>query len=711
MSFRCLLLAFLATALPAAAQQTFTEVDGLLSVEAESFAARFPSTYAAYQFVHTWEYVADLPGPANTGSSGGAWMESLPDETGEDGIGPHVPEGTEGARMDYNIWINQPGTYYVWVRGKAKGAESNGVHVGLNGQLGGAQGISGFFAINVWTWESLRRNFAKATIQVDQPGAHTLNVWNRDDGFKCDKIVLARDIDYIPTGQGPPESLANQGTLLISPGSIPVATERVAFDLTFTTTQGVGPFSWSVEGSLPPGLTLDGPTGVLSGTPTRSGEFPFLVRVADSRGERGGRTYVMRVLAAPLQIISESPAPPAILGQPYSFQIEAIGGTPPYIYQQLRAYPPGLSINTSTGVVSGVPLQPGQFTFAVLLTDAAKTVSVEKVFALTVVGDPVSIVTSARLPRATVGEEYAAQLAAAGGAEPYVWSAVGALPEGFALSSSGLLTATPTDVLGEVSFRAAVTDALSSRVEREFSMVVMAPLASVTAAGFREGPLAPDSIVSAFGLELAEEQVAATQRPLPGELAGRRVQIVDSAGTRRPTLLFFVSPGQINYLLPPFIAPGLGTIEVLDPDNQVVASGPAEIQRVAPQLFVFTEGGIVAGYGVRVAGDGSQTIEELVRALPNGSLVPNPLAPLEESEQRYLVVFGTGLRAALRPPTATLAKTPVQVQFAGAHQEFDGLDQVNLGPLPTLSDDAAAPQLILQFDEGPTHPVTVPMAR
>src|SRR5690606_8157907 len=137
---------------------------------------------------------------------------------------------------------------------------------------------------------------------------------------------------------------------------------------------------------------------------------------------------------------------------------------------------------------------------------------------------------------------------------------------------------------------------------------------------------------------------------------------------------------------PPFIAPGPGTIEVLDPDNNVVASGPAEIQRVAPQLFVSTEGGIVAGYGVRVADDGAQTIEDLVRRLPNGSLVPEPLEPLEETEQRFLVVFGTGMRAALRPPTATLAGTPVPVQFAGAQTDFDGLDQVNLGPLPTLSD-------------------------
>lgn len=709
MQHRLLLLLCALVALPASAQQAFTEVDGLLSVEGESFAARFPSTWPNYTQIHTWKFVPELGGALNSGSSGNGWMESLPDEQPEHGSGPGVPEGPEGARLDYNIWINEPGLYYIWVRGKAKGSESNGLHVGVDGVLSGGQAISGFFPQNQWTWESLRRNFSRSFIEVTTPGLHTLNVWNRDDGFKLDKIVLAKDIGFTPSGTGPEESLTNLGSLVITPGEIPDATELEPFSLTFNAAQGVGPYSWSVEGALPEGLTLDGPTGTLSGIPTERGQYAFLVRVSDSRGERGGRAFVMDVLAAPLQILSQSPAPPATLGVPYSFQVEVTGGEKPYTYFQLRAYPPGLSIDTATGVVSGVPLEAGLFTFAVLVNDA-KSAFLNRTFELMVVGDPITISTPPLLPAATVGEDYAEQLVAAGGAGAYQWTAIDPLPAGFSLSPEGMLTGMPTESLGDVSFTLAVTDGIGTRAERQFTLSILAPLVSVTAAGFHEGPVAPDSIVSGFGLGLASEIAQASSRPLPTRLLERRVHVIDAAGDRRDARLFFISPEQVNYLLPPFIAPGPARVEVIADDGSLVASGPLEIQRVAPQLFVSTPGGIVAGYAIRVNTAGEQTVEDLVRVQPDGSLVSQPLPPLEEGEQRYLVVFGTGLRAWITQPTATLAGTPIDVIIAQAHGEFDGLDQVNLGPLPTLSDGATQPQLILHFTEGPTEPVIVPMA-
>ncbi|MBI1356477.1 MAG: hypothetical protein GC160_19210 [Acidobacteria bacterium] len=698
------LLLGLAVAFPAAAQQRlFTEQDGLLSIEAENFASRGVSTFNQFQQIHTWELMLEFPEPINTGASGTGWMEALPDERGENGVGPGVPEETQGARLDYKIWINTPGVYYIWVRGRSKGSESNGLHVGLDGVLGGGQAISGFYPQNHWSWENARRSGTRAMIDIRVPGPYTLNVWERDDGFKLDKIVLWQDPDVIPSGTGPDESATNQGTLVISPASLPDGMEREPYEQAFTSPNASGPLSWTVEGSLPQGLSLDASTGVLSGTPVQRGQYAFVVKVADSRGERGGRNYQLQIVGAPLQILSTSPAPPATLGQPYSFQIEVIGGEPPYIWFQLRSYPPGLSLDSSTGVVSGVPIQPGRFTFAVLVNDSKKGFT-DRTFDLVVVGEPLTITTPGRLPAAAVGEPYSVQLTAAGGAEPYAWSAVSELPEGFALSPAGLLTGTATTA-AEAAIRLAVSDAGAGRAEQDFVLPIRAPFVSVTAAGFGEGPVAPDSIVSGFGVELAPAVAQATEQPLPTVLLGRRVDVIDSAGTRRPASLFFVSPQQINYLLPPFMETGPATIEVLDEDGLAVSSGSVTIQRVAPSLFESTADGVAAGYAIRVTADGEQVVEQLVQALPDGSLTALPLAPLGEGEQRYLVVFGTGLRAWVAEPTATLGGVEVPVLAAQAQGEFAGLDQVNLGPLPAM--DAGPATLLLRFPEGDAQPVTV----
>ena len=111
----------------ASAQPTaFLEQDGVLSIEAEHFANSATSTYSSYALVHFWAL------EPRSGASGLQAMWSLPDERGEDGNGPTAPPGKEGARLDFQILIETTGTYYVWVRGRSIGGESNGVHVGVD---------------------------------------------------------------------------------------------------------------------------------------------------------------------------------------------------------------------------------------------------------------------------------------------------------------------------------------------------------------------------------------------------------------------------------------------------------------------------------------------------------------------------------------------------------------------------------------------------
>lgn len=83
---------------------------------------------------------------------------------------------------------------------------------------------------------------------------------------------------------------------IVTPLPLAVAEVSVAYSAAFQSDGGMGPFVWSTPGSLPPGTTFDS-TGLLSGTPTASGDFVFNVQVADSTG--GTATAGYEVLVRP----------------------------------------------------------------------------------------------------------------------------------------------------------------------------------------------------------------------------------------------------------------------------------------------------------------------------------------------------------------------------------------------------------------------------
>lgn len=170
--------------------QTVVEKDGELVIEAENFATKSPSTYAKYENVHEWHLKTDIKG-----FSGDGFMQILPDERPESGEGPSSPRDNSGAELTYPIRVTNPGTYYVFVRGYAIGGESNGIHLGLNGKLNGdglnSSNMSGFRPHHAWRWESARKHDFSQPSLIELPaGEHTLHIWNRDDNFRFDKLIL-----------------------------------------------------------------------------------------------------------------------------------------------------------------------------------------------------------------------------------------------------------------------------------------------------------------------------------------------------------------------------------------------------------------------------------------------------------------------------------------------------------------------------------------
>ena len=127
-------------------------------------------------------------------------------------------------------------------------------------------------------------------------------------------------------------------------------------------------------------------------------------------------------------------------------------------------------------------------------------------------------------------------------------------------------------------------------------------LANVSAASFTgQGVLARESIVAAFGAQLATVTRAAESLPLPTTLGGTTVRIKDSFGTEQLAALFFVSPLQVNYLVPPNLALGPATVTITRSDGMQVA-GVVQLVAINPAIFTANAsgGGVPAGVLLRV---------------------------------------------------------------------------------------------------------------
>src|SRR5262249_34605865 len=146
------------------------------------------------------------------------------------------------------------------------------------------------------------------------------------------------------------------------------------------------------------------------------------------------------------------------------------------------------------------------------------------------------------------------------------------------------------------------------------TVVQAAPVACVSAASFIGNSLATQSIVAAFGGGLSNGAEVATTLPLPETLGGTQVSVLDSQGTERAAPLFFVSPTQINFQVPPGTAPGKALVTILKAGETVAAASP-QIVRVSPGLFSTDASGqgLAIGMALRLKTDGSLSPEPIVR--------------------------------------------------------------------------------------------------
>ena len=161
----------------------------------------------------------------------------------------------------------------------------------------------------------------------------------------------------------------SQPRLTITAAVLPNGVAGTSYSQKLSAIGGTPPYTWSLLGSLA-GLQLDGPTGTLSGTPPAPGTFTFNVQVSDSAGAIATKSISLTVSPSQLLITTSANLPDGTIGASYSVNMTAQGGTPPFTWSA-NGLPNGLSLNASTGAISGAPLAGGPISFTVQVTDTA----------------------------------------------------------------------------------------------------------------------------------------------------------------------------------------------------------------------------------------------------------------------------------------------------------------------------------------------------
>jgi len=350
-------------------------------------------------------------------------------------------------------------------------------------------------------------------------------------------------------------------------------------------------------GALPAGLSLDATTGEISGTPSSLGTFNFTVTATNSEGSDD---QVLSIAIAGIPpVITTTTLADGTFGSAYSETVVATGEEAPTFAVTAGALPAGLSLDATTGEISGTPSSLGTFSFTVTATNSEG--SDDQALSIAIAGIP-PVITTTTLADGTFGSAYSETAAATGEEAPTFAVTAGALPAGLSLdSTTGEISGTPT-AIGTFSFTVTATNSEGSD-DQALSLVIAGIPPVITTTTLPDGTLgfAYSQVVQSTGYEAPTFAVTAGALPaglslnaVTGEISGTptsdgsfafTVTATNSEGTDDQALTIDVIE----------IAPTLTTAALSAGTVGVPYSAALAVPGGSPATFAVTSGTLPAG--------------------------------------------------------------------------------------------------------------------
>ncbi|MES2847792.1 MAG: sugar-binding protein [Bacteroidota bacterium] len=281
--------------------------------------------------------------------------------------GYNVGWNSTGEWLEYTVNVVTAGTYNLQVRVATPNAGKT-IHVELNGV-----NISGTINLpNTGGWQTWQ------TVSVTTPALTT--------GQKVLKIAMDSydfNINYLAFSLNSTPAVPVVSSAATASGII-----GTAFNYIITASNS--PTSYGATG-LPAGLNVNTSTGVINGIPITAGTYNVTVR-ATNAGGTGTKTVAITITSPTVPVVSSASTASGTVGTAFSYNITASNS--PTSYSAI-GLPAGLSVNTSTGAITGSPTAAGIFNATVNATNAGGTGT--KAVTISIVEAP-GVITCYRAP-------------------------------------------------------------------------------------------------------------------------------------------------------------------------------------------------------------------------------------------------------------------------------------------------------------------------